>query len=377
MESRQLLIPPTIKVGFQKRKDTYTGKLAYVIYYDMKGNLRKETSWQSWRDRGIKGKEYSNEPTEGFVLNKGVGGTRYSSGWNTRSEYIRVYDPRDFEFEISVANLLFILRECDCSRGKGLEGQFVYAWDGKELVLLPVSSLDYQQSKSYTDLQKCSIKAKELITGASYITKQEKDLIYLGRFDRYIPISIGGRRPQKEQGLKKIHVFWNGNNFVFLSSMATLSMLKSDQVADNYAELVDQYVKSEYGSKVVELKLVKGKRSDHWFAECDDGSFFQCEFFQCETGYRMWGNKKHRDTQVICINYKHSLGDNGVLKNDSKQYIMYHPTATIKDHVSWLHNGYGPRRISGWIEPTNFSLVAVLESGSEFYVDGPYLSALK
>jgi hypothetical protein len=41
-------------------------------------------------------------------------------GWNARNEYIRVYDPRDFEFEISVSNLLFILRECNCNKGKGL-----------------------------------------------------------------------------------------------------------------------------------------------------------------------------------------------------------------------------------------------------------------
>jgi hypothetical protein len=51
---------------------------------------------------------------------------------------VRVYDPRNFEFEISVANLLYILEETSSLKGKGLEGEFVYAWEGKELVLLPV-----------------------------------------------------------------------------------------------------------------------------------------------------------------------------------------------------------------------------------------------
>ena len=115
----QLFIPKKINVGFQNRSDTYTQKLAYVIYYDLKGVLRKEKSWNSWRDHKIPNVEFANDPTEGFVLNKGVGGGR--SSWNRRNEYIRVYDPRDFEFEISVANLLFILRECDCSRGKGTD----------------------------------------------------------------------------------------------------------------------------------------------------------------------------------------------------------------------------------------------------------------
>lgn len=39
-----IFIPTKINVGFQERKDTYTGKLAYVIYFDEKGKLRKETS---------------------------------------------------------------------------------------------------------------------------------------------------------------------------------------------------------------------------------------------------------------------------------------------------------------------------------------------
>jgi hypothetical protein len=37
--------------------------------------------------------------------------------------------PRGFEFEISIPNLLYILQECNST--KGLDGEFVYAWDGK------------------------------------------------------------------------------------------------------------------------------------------------------------------------------------------------------------------------------------------------------
>jgi len=85
----KLMIPTKIKVGHQTRGDTYTGKLAYVIYYDEKGKLRKETSWSNWRDHKIPDEEFDNIPTEGFVLNKGVGGARQSWGWNTRNEYIR------------------------------------------------------------------------------------------------------------------------------------------------------------------------------------------------------------------------------------------------------------------------------------------------
>ena len=51
---RKFYIPKTIQVGFQKRKDTYTGKLGYVTYMDDKGVLRQEKSWSGWRDHSIK-----------------------------------------------------------------------------------------------------------------------------------------------------------------------------------------------------------------------------------------------------------------------------------------------------------------------------------
>ena len=59
-----------IKVGFQERSDTFTKKLAYVIYYDQKGKLRKEKSWNSWKDDKIQDLDFDNIPTSGFVLNK-------------------------------------------------------------------------------------------------------------------------------------------------------------------------------------------------------------------------------------------------------------------------------------------------------------------
>ncbi|KZE65015.1 hypothetical protein AV545_03595 [Paenibacillus jamilae] len=178
-----IIIPETLKVGFQNRDDTYTKKLAYVIYYDHKGVLRKEASWNSWRNKDIPDLSLSNVPTSGFVLNKKAGG--YSSGWNHRQTYIRVYDPRDFEFEISVFNLLYILENTNSIKGKGLEGEFVYGWDGKELVLLPIGSPDYHEINSFNKIlqDKNFVKTKDLIIGATYKTKDNQEWIYMGRFD--------------------------------------------------------------------------------------------------------------------------------------------------------------------------------------------------
>ena len=160
-------MPQIINVGYQNRTGTYTGKLAYVIYYDEKGKLRKEASWNGWRDKNIPNEEFDNIPTSGFVLNKKVGD--HSSGWDHRQAYCRVYDPRNFEFEITIENLLYILENANSIKGKGLEGEFVYGWDGKDLVLMPVESPDYKTIAEYNKIvhNNESIKAKDLVLGAT------------------------------------------------------------------------------------------------------------------------------------------------------------------------------------------------------------------
>lgn len=176
-----IFVPKRINVGFDERSDTYTGKLAYVIYWDEKGVLRKEKSWQSWRDENIPNEEYDNEPMDGFVLNKKVGD--YDSGWNHRKAYTRIYDPRGFEFEITVENLLYILEHCNSIKGKGLEGQFVYGWDGKDLVLLPVDSPDYKeiQAKNKIVHNNEFIPKKELEIGCTYRDINGAMYVYLAK----------------------------------------------------------------------------------------------------------------------------------------------------------------------------------------------------
>ena len=305
-ETQQLFIPEKMKVGFQNRDGTYNGKLAYIIYFDKKGVLRKEKSWESWRDKKIDAEEIVNEPTEGFVLNKKVGG--YKSNWNFRDSHVRVYDPRGFEFEISVPNLLFILRETDCSRGKGLAGKFVYAWEGTELVLLPVGSQDYQNSKDFTELQGTQVHAKDLIPGATYTTKNQENLTYLGKFNFHFIVEMERRRNSTKpeprikadaKGLIKQFVFWDGKDFVFFKECKTISKLKSDVTHPDFAELIDKYNKSAHGSAPVEFVLKNIPEppiviedmsyywnGDPWYVEKDGG------YLQCITRYqKKWDAK--------------------------------------------------------------------------------------
>ena len=174
-------IPKNIKVGYQEREDTYSGKLAYVIYYDEKNKLRKETSWENWRDKKIPVDEFENECLEGFVLNKKAGD--YHGDWfSNRQAYIRVFDPRGFEIEITLNNLLYILENCDSVKGKGLSGRFCYGWMGTDLILLPECSAGYKESRKYTDTLygNKKVKKSELKIGQTYIMRGNNKVVYLG-----------------------------------------------------------------------------------------------------------------------------------------------------------------------------------------------------
>ena len=114
-----IFIPKTIHVGFGKPGWAWVdGKsvpasrpeveLGFVIYEDEKGKLRQQPSWDSWRDKSVEPKKFDNVPTTGFMINKAAGGQRYS--WEQRQNYARVYDPRGFEFEVTMENLVFLLK---------------------------------------------------------------------------------------------------------------------------------------------------------------------------------------------------------------------------------------------------------------------------
>jgi hypothetical protein len=253
-----VFVAPKIKVGFQNRSDTFTGQLAYIIYYDLKGKLRKEKSWDSWRDHKIDPKEFDNVPTEGFTINKDI--KRYSGEWfsSTRT-MIRVHDPRGFEFEVTTENLIGILMHTDCLR-RGLVGEFVYAWCGTDLVLLPTNSEEYQNAVKYTAGLGKKVSAKSLVPGVSYKTKREGNVIYIGRMNwyeykdqnRYYPTRWNGDRA----GVK-VHVFTedDGETFFKKSSAEFLAEVNSDAPVSNYAELVDKFNKKTYANKFTRFEF--------------------------------------------------------------------------------------------------------------------------
>lgn len=369
----QLLIPDKIKVGFQKRDDTYTKMLGYIIYYDGKGVLRKEKSWTTWRDKKIEPVDGVNVPTEGFVLNRSGGGSGGSRHWHGhgRSAFIRVYDPRGWEFEISLPNLLFILAQCDCSRGKGLEGKFVYAWDGQDLVLLPVGSEEFKQCQSFTALQSQGVKAKEMTPGLTYTTKRQVDLVFLGRFDyhfMYQPDGYRGAAKADAKGVEKRWVFWDieGKRFEPLKDLKSVATAKSDAVSPDYAKLVSKWGRSEHGSAVVELYLeeVPSKnewQSEEWFFEESHGVFVSAvtykRYHNPIYGYRTGPGTT---SEYIATRDRYEVID-GVLVKRQYRTTAY-PPALAEDRYGLASSSVGYR------PPSEMRLFGKTDGGGKFRV---------
>lgn len=245
--------------------------------------MRKETSWNSWRDEKIEPQEFENIPTEGFVLNKKVGGHQYH--YDMRQTYVRVYDPRGFEFEITVPNLLFILENTNSIKGKGLEGEFVYGWSGADILLIPTSSPNFEELTQFNELlyKQNYIKPKDLKIGATYQTSDNKELIYMGKYDSYTYWS--GQPKGKQFYFAKI----NGEEIYFTlykNISKKLINVIDENCSENYAKIFDELEYSTYYSPIDDAKdeyftysieeFEKLLKEKDWHSRCyskEDGCF--------------------------------------------------------------------------------------------------------
>lgn len=252
-----IYLPEKIKVGYQARKDTFAGKLAYVIYFDDHGKLRQEGSWNTWRHNDIDPDEYDNAPRSGYMLNKGH--TRHSwSHFGSKTTVIRIHDPRGFEFEITPENLVGILMHTDCSK-REIQGDLILAWNGGKLMLLPTKSDEYAEAKVYMNLADKKVGAKELVEGRTYRCKDQSLVLYLGFHAHH---TIGSYYSSYERKKKNRHIFCSEDRestFPINSVPTKVSELVSEEVPDDFATLVEKYLNSATSSEIVKYKVALKK----------------------------------------------------------------------------------------------------------------------
>lgn len=337
--STNLFIPTTIRVGFQERDGTFTGKLAYIIYYDEKGKIRKEVSWTGWRDDDIPAIEFTNEPNSGYIFNKGVKRDGY---WGSGRSVIRVYDPRDFEFEITVDNLIGILMHSDVSK-RDITEPCVFAWRGADLVLLPTNSLEYTTSLEYTAKQSMKVSARDLVVGRQYEQKKHNScLTYIGRYEWYI-LDTDYNHPdgnystvQKCKGKK--HIFVDHNGEYYPTPVSQLSCEVGDHVVDNIAHLVDNYIHSDNAQRICGVSIgtvtngndvIKGEDRHQSMCLCQTVGFIYVVVRLCWYNFRKLETIDSKDLSISVSFYKKVISTTGIVSmvNISRRYISpYHNT---------------------------------------------------
>lgn len=181
MKNDYLFIPDKVKAGFKSYKNDFPDKdFGYFIYWDEKGVLRKEVSWNSWRDKEIPEKDIDNVPLEGYRVHKVRNGYRYSL-WEQRDAKVVVEHPTlGCLFEITPANLLELIMANGIDNNGIILSPCIMCWDNTALVLMSTLSSEYESCVSHSKEIKQNKKIKPVI-GHTYRDRDGFTHTFLGK----------------------------------------------------------------------------------------------------------------------------------------------------------------------------------------------------
>ena len=128
----------------------------------------------------------------------------------------------------------------------------MYGWDGKELLLIPTSSPDYDEIMNFSSKMNTGnwLKGKDLHLGGIYLTNKDEEWVYLGRFEKFCDNSWN-RKTRLGESQGNHYFFWSKydkpnwrketGEFIAIKSLTrrVISTVSNDPV-HNYAELMDE-----------------------------------------------------------------------------------------------------------------------------------------
>lgn len=235
-----MIIPDEIVVGFKKQQhakikgidDVYHDGPSYLLGFATfmeHGTLRKKISWEGWRDKSIEPQTLKNIPREGF---KFAEFNKRSSEWfGSGRTMFRVSDPYGFDLEITASNLMAIICNCNITEGQ-ITGEFVWAWEGKELALLSVNSDMYIEATETTRKKNAkTIPFSEIKNGDEIETSDEKKFIYIGKcwsletgdFNTYLHRKSMTNKTGKSWSVKPVHIVMRNGQYQKVSTLKVIS----------------------------------------------------------------------------------------------------------------------------------------------------------
>jgi hypothetical protein len=150
-ELSTIRIPEKVYVGFQGRRSQDEVPLGFMTpWSDDKAGQKRRDTVDSWAKGYYGGSEKTfnsvmleNKPMIGFKVGRSI---RRHGGWNgSGASYIRVEDPRGFELEITIENLVMCMSENLLQDGEIIT-ECVWGRDGNRNILLPTNSEPYRAS---------------------------------------------------------------------------------------------------------------------------------------------------------------------------------------------------------------------------------------
>lgn len=158
-----------VYVGFQGRRSVDEVPLGFMTpYSEDKAGQKRQATVDTWaRGRWGSTKTFNsvkleNKPMIGFKIGRQI---RRSGGWNgSGASYVRVEDPRGFELEITIENLVMCMKENLIQDGEIL-AECVWGRDGNRNILLPTNSEPYRASLKTVERINAAITLRDISPG--------------------------------------------------------------------------------------------------------------------------------------------------------------------------------------------------------------------
>lgn len=177
----KIKIPTDWYAGFTKTRDGLPNVFMTPNGTDKASQGRINTIQRySNGDRGIPDTVLPNTPLCGFKVIKPVSG-----GYSTNKIVWQIEDPRGFKSEIPSGNMGQLLALTTVDHCEILES-CVWARDGKDNVLLPTNSVEYQTAVKNTELSKLSVHIGKVKLGnVVHLKNGKRNMKYLGKYYEY------------------------------------------------------------------------------------------------------------------------------------------------------------------------------------------------
>jgi hypothetical protein len=148
-------ISKKVYVGFQGRRTEDEVPLGFMTPYgEDDAGVKRRATVDNWaRNHYGNSKTFNsvtidNKPMIGFKIGRSV---QRSSGWNgSGATYFRIEDPRGFELEITVENLVMISSICIIERGEIMQ-ECVWGREGQRNILIPTNSEPFANAVEMPD----------------------------------------------------------------------------------------------------------------------------------------------------------------------------------------------------------------------------------